>query len=80
MHLLQLLEICPSAGKSKPPSRENDDAEREVKGQLEGPEQICLHPWDSGGICDSHHWSLFLVKTFKAVIKININDISEELR
>lgn len=32
----------------------------------------------AGRTCGSHHWLPFGVKTFKAVIKINVNDSCEE--
>lgn len=51
---------------------------REGLRQCKAPEQTHLHSWDSGGICDSYQWLVFVVKTFRAAIKIDINDIFEE--
>lgn len=52
-----------------------------VQGAGRARREAAEHPsplWDRGGACDSHHWLLFGVKTFKAVIEININDNCEE--
>lgn len=64
LHLVQLLEVCPLQG----------GASRERSGQSNAPEQIRPHSSHSGDICDSQPWLLFRVTTFKAVVKINIDD------
>lgn len=75
MHLLQLLEICPLQGGASPQAEKMALCQERSRGRVtNAPEQIHLHSSDGGDICDSQPWLLFGVTTFKAVIKINIDD------